>query len=71
MTPCPHCGRQPTVERVAPWPGGIGPAPWHVGCYRSGNNEHYVGDNGDTKLDAIAAWERAVAEFRSAQPEKD
>lgn len=59
-TPCPHCGRQPEIERCESWPRDIGPAPWYVGCYQSGEREHFVGGNGVTKDAALAQWERLV-----------
>lgn len=58
MRSCPRCGSQPEVDRCEPWPRSLGPAPWYVGCYRSGSNEHFVGVNGDTQADAIAEWDR-------------
>lgn len=58
---CPRCGARPKAERVEPWPNGYGPAPWHIGCYKGGVNEHYVGGNGDTYQDAMAAWCADVA----------
>lgn len=61
LTPCPYCGRQPTIDICEPWPKSDGPQPWYVGCYRGGAREHFIGINGDTKEDAIAAWEREVA----------
>ena len=27
LPPCPHCGRQPTIERCEPWPVDAGPQP--------------------------------------------
>lgn len=56
-SPCPICGRQPTVEECGPWPRHLGPAPWVVYCYQSDNREHYVGGDGDTEADAMASWE--------------
>lgn len=64
-TPCPHCGRQPEVERCEPWPRDLGPAPWYVGCYQSGDAEHFVGVNGDDKRDALAQWEREAKACKS------
>ena len=61
LKPCPYCGRDPVIETCGPWPKDAGPAPWHVGCYAGGNDEHYIGANGDTRADAIAAWDREVA----------
>lgn len=56
QTPCPHCGQRPQVERCEPWPWEQGPAPWYVGCYRGGRDEHFFGVNGDTKADALRLW---------------
>lgn len=60
MTPCPRCGRLPQIERCEPWARKYGPAPWYAGCYREGNDEHFIGGNGDTRDAAIAEWERQV-----------
>lgn len=67
LPPCPKCGERPKAERVDPWPKGHGPAPWHIGCYKGGNGEHYVGGNGDTFQDAMAAWCADVAKHASQQ----
>lgn len=56
--PCPKCGADPSVEECAPWPKEYGRAPWYVGCYRGGSNEHFVGVNGDTRREAIENWNR-------------
>lgn len=61
LKPCPHCGRDPIIETCEPWPKGLGPQPWHVGCYQGGNDEHYIGADGDTRAEAIANWDREVA----------
>ncbi len=39
-----------------------GPAPWYVGCYKGGGDEHFVGVNGDTKAEALRLWREEVAE---------
>lgn len=64
MKPCPHCGADPVIEMCEPWPAGLGRPPWHVGCYRGGAHEHYIGANGDTRDSAIAEWDREVAKVR-------
>lgn len=61
LKPCPICGRDPVIERCEPWPKEAGPQPWHVGCYRNGVFEHYIGVNGDSRDDAIAEWDREVS----------
>jgi hypothetical protein len=79
LDPCPVCGGEPHVDQVEPWPANMGPAPWSVGCYRLIPTEHFVGVNGDNRLDAIRNWSaevekvkamRAAAVEQSAQ-EKD
>lgn len=67
MTPCPYCGRQPEVDKCAPWPRGQGPQPWYVGCYRSGEREHFIGANGDTKAEAMENWEREVRDHKTVR----
>ena len=59
--PCPVCGRKPDVDRCGPWPKDSGPAPWYVGCYDPGIDEHFRGVNGDTKSDAINQWNELTA----------
>lgn len=59
-SPCPRCGAKPDIEKCWPWPHGCGPAPWYVGCYSGGNDEHFVGVNGDTRKEALANWEIEV-----------
>ena len=57
LLPCPVCGRAPVVERCEPLPRGVPPI-WSVACYatvdRTGS--HFLGGNGDTREEAIAAW---------------
>ena len=67
MTPCPYCKRQPTVDECEPWPKNLGPPAWYAGCYQPGEREHCVAVNGDTKADAIAQWEKTVAEMAAFQ----
>lgn len=62
LTPCPFCGSQPTVEICEPWPRHYGRQPWYAGCYRGGAREHFIGGNGVTRREAVAEWERVVAE---------
>jgi hypothetical protein len=61
LKPCPHCGADPAIEACEPWQRTWGPRPWHVGCYKGGEHEHYIGVNGDTRSEAIAKWDRKVA----------
>lgn len=67
MSPCPHCQRAPSAERCEPWSRKYGPQPWHVGCYRGGGNEHYIGAVGGDKNEALALWENAVVAARHKQ----
>ena len=60
LLPCPVCGAKPEVDECGPWPAGMGPAPWYVGCYRSGSDEHFVGVNADTKRQAMLDWNNEV-----------
>ena len=47
---CPICSSAPYVEEC--WHKG----PWAVGCYKMLPFEHFVGVNGDSRLDAIREW---------------
>ena len=67
MSPCPRCQQQPEVERCGPWPKSYGPAPWYVGCYQGGDDEHCVAVNGDTIEEALANWEREVRDHKAKQ----
>lgn len=64
--PCPVCGRPPVVERCEPLPRGEPPI-WSVACYATVDREgsHFVGENGDSRQDAIAKW-NAAASLRPA-----
>ena len=67
LPPCPVCGGDPMVEQCEPWPRECGPAPWYVGCYKGGGDEHFVGVNGDTRDEAMRLWRIEVAD-RLAPP---
>lgn len=58
---CPVCKRTPDIGLCEPWPRSAGPQPWHAGCYSTNPVEHYIGDNGDTRAEAVANWRKAVA----------
>ena len=58
ILPCPVCGRAPDIDRCEPGPG------WYAHCYSLKPTEHFVGDNGDDRLQAIAAWQRAVRNYK-------
>lgn len=64
---CPVCGRRPYIERCEPWPRQHGPAPWAIGCYSTHPEEHFVGINGDTQLDAINLWNSEAEKIRAGQ----
>ena len=68
LQPCPICGRDPLIERCEPWPDGLGPAPWYVGCYQGGDEEHCVAVNGDDRADAIRLWDEAVEKQKEMTP---
>ena len=57
---CPICGSQPDIGRCEPWPRDAGPQPFYATCYQSGDNEHCIGVNGDTRLDTIRNWNATV-----------
>ncbi len=61
IPPCPYCKRRPHLERCEPWSEKYGAQPWYVGCYQSGDDEHFIGANGDTRDEAIRNWIKAVA----------
>lgn len=63
-SPCPYCGDQPDIGRCEPWPKDAGPQPWYVSCYKSGEHEHHVGENGYTREEAIENWELEVPRHR-------
>lgn len=67
LKPCPYCGRQPSVEICEPWSKTDGPQPWYAGCYQPGAREHFVGDNGVTRGEAMENWNRE-AEKHAASP---
>jgi len=69
LLPCPKCGSRPEVERCAPWPRGMSPIPWYVGCYRGGEDEHFVGVNGETQREAMLEWNREVERASSTTTE--
>lgn len=57
IEPCPHCGRQPDIDECGPPPAGWrGKLGWYAGCYQPGNDEHFVGVNGDTRVEAVRLW---------------
>lgn len=60
LQPCPHCGSRPEIDRCAPWPPGLGPAPFYIGCYRSGDDEHFIGVNANTQRQAMLDWNDEV-----------
>ena len=60
LPPCPVCGRIPEIERCTPWPGGLGRAPWYIGCYRQTPREHFIGGNGDTLDEVDRVWRDEV-----------
>ena len=51
VDPCPVCSGQPDVEECS-----IPGTGWAVGCYKMIPFEHFVGVNGDSRLDAVRAW---------------
>lgn len=67
MSPCPYCNSPPDVGPCTGWPRNMGKPPWHVGCYRSGDREHYIGVNGDTKAEALENWEREVRDHKTVR----
>jgi hypothetical protein len=52
---CPVCGAKPKVDRCFPGPG------WSAGCFSYMVREHYIGANGDTRDEAVAKYNLAVA----------
>jgi hypothetical protein len=36
ILPCPHCKRQPSIEKCEPFPGDVEEPGWYVGCYQRG-----------------------------------
>lgn len=63
---CPVCGGEPDIGQTEPWPKEHGPAPWYAGCYRVTPIEHFVGVNGDTRLETVKAWNTEVAKHGKA-----
>lgn len=59
--PCPICGRQPDVDACGGHNG-----PWYANCYLGGNNEHFIGVNGDDRADTIREWNKAVDAHRDS-----
>lgn len=58
ILPCPVCNRRPDIDRCTGFP-----AAWYAGCYSLKPREHFIGDNGDDRLDAIVNWNRAVRAY--------
>lgn len=62
LKPCPYCQAQPDFGRCEPWPKCESPAPYYIGCYQSGDDEHFVGGNADTLAGLRAVWDEAIRE---------
>lgn len=60
---CPVCGSRPSIEECGPRPRGCPPLGWRAGCYSVIPEEHYIGVNADTRLDAVRQWNQEVAKI--------
>jgi len=38
---------------------------WHAGCYSLRPDEHYIGVNADSRLDAVRQWNAEVAKIEA------
>lgn len=65
ILPCPICGDQPDLDEQGPLPNDI-ESGWYAVCYKPGNDEHYVGADGNTRKAAIAAWNKEVRRHADA-----
>lgn len=56
---CPICYSPPDIGLCSPWMQCAAPQPFYAVC-----NEHRMGVNGDTRRDAIKAWNMEVRTFQ-------
>lgn len=66
---CKHCARKPDIDECQPWPADEGDPPWYANCYAMTPTEHCVGANGDTRVEAIRAWNAEVRAVTSNKRE--
>ena len=61
IAPCPICGGEPDIDECGPLPRGAPHLGWYAACYRMTPEEHFVGVNADTRLEAVRLWNDQAA----------